>query len=75
MVCDTLPSQDVSTYQNWNPYLKESRRYAPDTKRDGRTDTWMDCAITIDMPPKVLLGAYKRKEKRCLRFFLSFYDR
>ena len=38
MVRDTPPSQDVSTYQIWNPYLKESRRYAPDTKRDGRTD-------------------------------------
>ena len=38
MVCNTPPSQDVSTYQIWNPYLKESRRYAPDTKRDGQTD-------------------------------------
>ena len=38
MVRDTPPSQDVSTYQIWNPYLKESRRYAPDTKRDRRAD-------------------------------------
>ena len=38
MVCDTLPSQDASTHQIWNSYLKEYRRYAPDTKRDGRTD-------------------------------------
>ena len=37
MVCDTPPSQDVSTYQIWNPFFKESRRYALDTKRDGRT--------------------------------------
>ena len=35
---DTLPSQDASTHQIWNSYLKECRRYAPDTKRDGRTD-------------------------------------
>ena len=35
---DTPPSQDVSTYQIWNSYLKEYRRYASDTKRDGRTD-------------------------------------
>ena len=37
MVCDTPPSKDVSTHQIWNSYLKEYRRYAPDTKRDGRT--------------------------------------
>ena len=38
MVCDTPPSQDACTNQIWNSYLKEYRRYAPDTKRDGRTD-------------------------------------
>ena len=38
MVCDTPSSQDASTHQIWNSYLKEYRRYAPDTKRDGRTD-------------------------------------
>ena len=37
MVCDTLPSQDASKLQIWNSYLKEYRRYAPDTKRDRRT--------------------------------------
>ena len=40
MVRDTLPSQDASTHQIWNSYLKEYRRYAPDTKRDGRT-VWL----------------------------------
>ena len=38
MVCDTQPSQDASTHQIWNSYLNEYRRYAPDTKRDGRTE-------------------------------------
>ena len=38
MVRDTPPSQDASTHQIWNSYLKEYRRYAPDTKRDVRTD-------------------------------------
>ena len=38
MVCDTPQSQDASTHQIWNSYLKEYRRYAPDKKRDGRTD-------------------------------------
>ena len=38
MVRDTPPSQDASTHQIWNSYLKEYRRYAPDTKQDGRTD-------------------------------------
>ena len=37
MVCDTPPSQDASTQQIWNSYLKEYRRYGPDTKA-GRTD-------------------------------------
>ena len=37
MVCDTPSSQDASTHKIWNSYLKEYRRYAPDTKRDGRT--------------------------------------
>ena len=36
MVRDTPPSQDVSTHQIWNSYLKEYRRYGPDTKA-GRT--------------------------------------
>ena len=73
MVCDTPPSQDVSTYQIWNPYLKESRRYGPDTKRDGRTDTRTDCAITICLP-KFLWGHKKPKEKRCLRFFIFLWQ-
>ena len=31
MVRDTLSSQDASTHQIWNLYLKEYRRYAPDS--------------------------------------------
>ena len=42
MVCDTPPSQDAFTHQFWNSYLKEYRRYAPDTKRDGHTDGLTD---------------------------------
>ena len=41
MVRDTLPSQDASTHQIWNSYLKEYRRYGPDTKA-GRTDGLTD---------------------------------
>ena len=37
MTCDTPPSQDARTHQIWNSYLKEYRRYAPDTKWDRRT--------------------------------------
>ena len=37
MVCETPPSQDASTHQIWDSYLKEYRKYAPDTKRDRRT--------------------------------------
>ena len=31
MVCDTPPSQDAYTHQIWNSYLKEYKRYAPNT--------------------------------------------
>ena len=31
MVTDTPPSQDASTHQIWNSYLKEYKRIAPDT--------------------------------------------
>ena len=31
MACDILPSQDTSIHQTWNSYLKEYRRYAPDS--------------------------------------------
>ena len=62
MVRDTPLSQDVSTYQIWNPYLKESRRYAPDTKRDGqmhgRTDGRMEGrTVQLLYASKVPLGA------------------
>ena len=30
-MCDTLSSQDACRNQIWNSYLKEYRRYAPDT--------------------------------------------
>ena len=42
MVRDTPPSQDASTHQIWNSYLKEYRRYAPDMKLDERTDGHCD---------------------------------
>ena len=31
MVSDTSPSQDAYTHQIWNSYLKEYKRYAPNT--------------------------------------------
>ena len=31
IVCDTPSSQDASTHQIWNSYLKEYKRYDPDT--------------------------------------------
>ena len=46
MVRDTPPSQDASTHKIWYSYLKEYRRYATDTKRDGPTDS----AITKCLP-------------------------
>ena len=57
MVRDTPSSQDAPTHQIWNSYLKEYRRYAPDTKREGRTDGRTDGQCNYYMPPKVPLGA------------------
>ena len=54
---DTTPSQDAFRHQIWNSYLKEYRRYAPDTKRDGRTNGRTDRQCDYYMPPKVPLGA------------------
>ena len=33
MVCDTPSSQDAFTHQIWKAYLKEYRRYAPDSMK------------------------------------------
>ena len=35
LVLDTLPYQEASTHQISDSYLKEHKRYASDTKRDG----------------------------------------
>ena len=53
MVHDTPPSQDASTHLIWNSYLKEYRRYAPDTKRDGRTDIVMTIKTKSEVKIKV----------------------
>ena len=66
-VCDTPPSQDASTHQIWNSYLKEYRIYAQDTKRDGRMDGLTDgltaSAITICLPN--FLWGHKKGEFFC----------
>ena len=49
MVCDIPPSQDASTHQIWNSYLKEYRRYVLDRKWDG----WADIVITIKTKAEV----------------------
>ena len=53
MVRNTLPSQDASTHQIWNSYLKEYKRYASDTIV---IQTWpevkvSDPKIVCDTPP------------------------
>ena len=53
MVRDTPPSQDASTHPIWNSYLKEYRRYAPDTKRDGRTYIVITIITKSDVRVKV----------------------
>ena len=49
MVCDTQACQDAFTYQIWNSYFKEYRRYAPVSRNyvrgqvQGHSDLIMAC--------------------------------
>ena len=58
MVRGTSPSQDASTHQIWNSYLKEYRRYAPDTKRDGQTDIVITIKTKSEVKVKVTRKRY-----------------
>ena len=54
MVCDTPSSQDVFTHQSWNSYLKEYRRYAPDSMqfletRSGQVQDHSDPIMICDI--------------------------
>ena len=53
MVRETPSSQDASTHKIWNSYLKEYRRYAPGTKRDGGTDIVMTIKTKSQVRVKV----------------------
>ena len=46
MVRDTQPSQDAFTHQIWNVYLKEYRRYAPDSKQFLETRSEVKVRVT-----------------------------
>ena len=48
MVCDTPPSQDAFTYQILNSYLKEHRRYAPDSMQflESRSEVKFKVTVT-----------------------------
>ena len=47
MVCDTLSSQDVFTHQSWTSYLKEYRRYAPDSMQFLETRSEVKFKVTV----------------------------
>ena len=46
MVCDTLSYQDAFTHQIWNSYLKEYRRYAPDSMQFQETRSEVKFKVT-----------------------------
>ena len=48
MVFDTPSSQDAFTHQTWNSYLKEYRRYAPDSMQflDTRSEVKFKVTVT-----------------------------
>ena len=47
MVYDTPSSQDVFTHQGWNSYLKEYRRYAPDSMQFLETRSEIKFKVTV----------------------------
>ena len=47
MACDTPSSQDVFTHQIWNSYLKEYRRYAPDSIQFLKTRSEVKFKVTV----------------------------
>ena len=47
MVCDTLSSKDAFTHQIWNSYLKEYRRYAPDSIQFLETKSEVKFKVTV----------------------------
>ena len=47
MVCDTPSSQDAFTHQVWNSYLKEYRRYAPDSMQLLETMSEVKFKVTV----------------------------
>ena len=47
MVQDTPPSQDAFTHPNWNSYLKENRRYEPDSMQFLQTRSEVKFNVTV----------------------------
>ena len=47
MLCHTPPSQDAFTHQFWNSYLKEYRRYAPDSMQFLETRSEVKFKVTV----------------------------
>ena len=47
MIRDTLSSQDAFTHKIWNSYLKEYRRYAPDSMQFLETRSEVKFKVTV----------------------------
>ena len=56
MVCDTPSSQDTFTHQIWNSYLKEYRRYAPDSMQFLETRSEVKFKVTVTQLCYATLG-------------------
>ena len=60
MICDTPLSQDAYTHQVWDSYLKEYKRYAPDSMQFLETRSEVRFMVTVTQlwyetlcPPKM----------------------
>ena len=49
MVFDTLSSKDAFAHQIWNSYLKEYRRYAPDSTQFLETRSEIKFKVTVTL--------------------------
>ena len=69
MVCDTPSSQDASTNQIWNSYLKEYKRYALDTIiLKTRSE------VKVTLTPKIVCGTLSSQDASTHQIWNSYLN-
>ena len=68
MVYDTLPFEDAFTHQIWNSYLKEYRRYAPDSMPI--LESKSEVKIKVKETPRIVCDTASSKIYAHTRFWI-----